>query len=255
MAKLKTWNEEGVKDLERLFALLGVPLLEAKQKYQFMAVGAPHQVKYKQGLLKRFMEVTGDKDNNYKMPDVVLQTFAKQVDNGLQFSAVDIAHCANSILEYPKNLSADIFKENAFKTKQDASTEQQLYERIVNREENFWAVFHEVLDENQEYIAKAIEVAIEYQMSIAAEVRRIIDGKQVKSCAEFRYCIISNQYFHESFLSNFLSIHKIATLLIEIYAEVSKPRPMAICVQDSVSNKHTVIGVMPSHSSTYTKKK
>ena len=195
------------------------------------------------------------KDNKFNMPDIAIDTFAKQIDNNLQFSAIDIVHCANSILEYPSNLSADLFKENAFDHKELATSEQRLYERVVNREENFWAVYHDVLNEDHDYVSKAIEVAMEYQKSIVREVKRIIDGKSLKSCSDFRYCILTNQYFQNNFMSNFLSIHKIASLLIEIYGELSKPKPLAICVQDDVTNKHTVIGVMPSHSSTFTKKK
>lgn len=77
----------------------------------------------------------------------------------------------------------------------------------------------------------------------------------MKACTSFRYCMLSNQYFQNKFQTNYLSLNKIASLLIEIYAEAGKPKPLAICIQDTVSDKYTVIGVMPMSSSSYTRKK
>jgi hypothetical protein len=180
----------------------------------------------------------------------------------MQFSAIDIVHCANSILEFPSSFSAELHKENGFKGDQAQSDQDAMYDRILNREDNFWAVYHDVLNEQPDYIQKSCEVAINYQTSIVREgkvkltvAKRIIDGKQVKSCSDFRYCIISTQYFEGKFMANYLSVQKIASLLIEIYAEVGKPKPMAICLFDKVAQKYTVIGVMPFHSTTASHKK
>jgi len=39
LAKLKTWTDDGVRDMERLFVQVGIPLSEAKQKFTYMGVG------------------------------------------------------------------------------------------------------------------------------------------------------------------------------------------------------------------------
>lgn len=39
ISKLKLWTDEGYKELDRFLVRLSIPLNEAKQKYQFMAVG------------------------------------------------------------------------------------------------------------------------------------------------------------------------------------------------------------------------
>jgi hypothetical protein len=77
----------------------------------------------------------------------------------------------------------------------------------------------------------------------------------LKTSASFRYCMLSNQYFQNKFQTNYLSLNKIASLLIEIYAEAGKPKPLAICIQDTVTERYTVIGVMPMSSSSNTRKK
>lgn len=46
---------------------------------------------------------------------------------------------------------------------------------------------------------------------------------------------------------NFVSLQKIANLLIEIYGEVKVQNPLALCVLDQISEEYTVVGVMGSY--------
>lgn len=97
---------------------------------------------------------------------------------------------------------------------------------------------------------KAIEVAINYQTSVVREARRIIEDKKVKAVTDFRYCILTSQYFEQNFTPNYLSLQKLAAMMIEIYGAVGKIKPMAICVLDSVADLYNVVGVMPAINTT-----
>ena len=48
--------------------------------------------------------------------------------------------------------------------------------------------------------------------------KRIIESKLVKHCTLFRYVIVDSDHFSSKFLVNFLSLQKIANLLIDVYA-------------------------------------
>jgi CDC45-like protein len=95
-------------------------------------------------------------------------------------------------------------------------------------------------------LLKSVEVAINYQTSIVREARRIIEDKKVKAVSQFRYCILTSQYFEQHFTPNYLSLQKLASLMIEIYGVVSTWKPMAICVLDTVADLYNVVGVMPT---------
>lgn len=55
LSQLKTWTDDGVRDLEKMLVQVGVPLSEAKQKYQFMSVYFPHQVEAQNGARTAFL--------------------------------------------------------------------------------------------------------------------------------------------------------------------------------------------------------
>lgn len=89
-----------------------------------------------------------------------------------------------------------------------------------------------------------LELSIKYQQSIVAEARRIITEKLVKTCTIFRYVILKSEHFGSKFNVSYLSILKIANLLMEIYSNAGRDKPLAICVLDVLTSTYTVIGVM-----------
>ena len=67
-------------------------------------------------------------------------------------SALDIVHCANALLEYPSSVTAEMNHENVFKQGKEEGNEQIMYDRVVNREDNFWSVYHDLLNEDSSYL-------------------------------------------------------------------------------------------------------
>lgn len=81
------------------------------------------------------------------MSNILINTFIKQIDNNLQMSALDFVHCANSILEYPISITSEINKQNVLQGPAETDKDQIKIERIENREDNFWSVYHNLLNE------------------------------------------------------------------------------------------------------------
>ena len=84
IAGLKTWTEDGSKDLDKLFVQVGIPLTEARQKFQFMST------KHKENMVQKFLQVVSNKDLKYNLPEISVRTFVKvgilftkQIDNNL----------------------------------------------------------------------------------------------------------------------------------------------------------------------------
>lgn len=124
----------------------------------------------------------------------------------------------------------------------------------MNCEENFWCVYHNLLSDQSVYLKKAVEVTIDYQKSIYREVYSILEKKAVKSTSDFRYAVVSNEYFSNKFNPSYLSLQKISMTLLDIYKEVTRAsssytKPLALCVLDAVQNKYVVIGVMGDSTS------
>lgn len=115
--------------------------------------------------------MTSQKDSKIKLPEILVKTFIKQVDNNMQFTAIDICHCANAVLEYPEKVSEEILKQGTFKGSGSNTVEERAFARVANREDNFWAVYHDLLNENPEYLKKSVEVAIDFQMAVVNEGR------------------------------------------------------------------------------------
>jgi hypothetical protein len=67
------------------------------------------------------------------------------------------------------------------------------------------------------YLKKAVEVTIDYQKSIYREVYSILEKKAVKSTSDFRYAVVSNEYFSNKFNPSYLSLQKISMTLLDIY--------------------------------------
>ena len=116
-----------------------------------------------------FQEATLQKDTKFKLPEILVKTFIKQIDNNLQFTAIDICHCAGAVLEYPEKVSEEILKQGAFKSTTDGTSEERAFARVANREDNFWAVYHDMLNEDPEYLKKSVQVAIDFQISVVNE--------------------------------------------------------------------------------------
>jgi hypothetical protein len=114
---------------------------------------------------------------------------------------------------------------------------------------------------NIEYIERGITFAIEQHVNLANFTFDILEKKLVKRGSDFRYAILSYEQSISKIHVSFLTLEKIANLLINIYQEVgssvkesTKTKPMVICVFDKRRNSYYVLGSQGTSSSEYQSK-
>lgn len=129
--KLKTWHETGKAKLKQLVAKMGIPLDDAKQKYNFL------EPKYKSNLQEKFMSMSDD----YNLSAILVAAFTKIVDNKNSYNSFNICEVINFLLNYPHNFNEKVLKLNK---DNGADEDNDLFK--LNLEENFWSIFHQILD-------------------------------------------------------------------------------------------------------------
>lgn len=92
VAKMKLWKEPGQVELKRFLATIGVPLEQAKQKYNFM------ESKIKNELKQKILDCS----NHFSLDNVIMNSYLRQIDSKTQISATDMAYSVSSILDSPK---------------------------------------------------------------------------------------------------------------------------------------------------------
>ena len=90
----RLWMDEGYKQLDQLIVKAGIPLQEAKQKFQYM------KTDYKRHLVKSLSEAGQD----HGLVDILFDSFVRQCDEEYQFSAFDIVGLMTTVLEHPRSL-------------------------------------------------------------------------------------------------------------------------------------------------------
>ena len=115
--------------MKQLIATLGIPLDEAKQNFRFL------NAEHKKQLRTKF----GAACHKLKLPEITCDSFTYQLDYKHQFDAFDMANIATAVLNSPKSLTDAALKLEVGTNLDEVSLE-------FNSEQNFWAVFNQILD-------------------------------------------------------------------------------------------------------------
>jgi hypothetical protein len=114
---------------------------------------------------------------------------------------------------------------------------------------------------NVDYIERAITFAIEQQIDLVNFSFEILEKKLIKKGSDFRYAILSYEQSISKIHISFLTLEKIANLIINIYQEVSsklkensRPKPMVICIFDKKRNSYYVLGSQGNYMSEHQSK-
>lgn len=115
--------------MKQLIATLGIPLDEAKQGFKFL--NADHK--------KQLRTKFGAACHKLKLPEITCDSFTYQLDYKHNFDAFDMANIASAVLNNSKSLTDAALKLEVGTDADEASIE-------FNTEQNFWAVFNQILD-------------------------------------------------------------------------------------------------------------
>ena len=99
VSQLQLWTEQGQRELMRLLASVGVPIEQAKQKFQFIDSGIRSSLKDK--MLEN--------SHQFGLDDILVNSYVKQIDPKTQISALDSAYALSSIIECPFNVNRSKF--------------------------------------------------------------------------------------------------------------------------------------------------
>ena len=88
---LSTWKEPGKAEVQKIFAYMGIPLSEARQKYRYM----------KNEYLETFRDKIIDVSKKFFLNEIIFHSFIYQFDNNTEMSASDCVYLLSCLIECP----------------------------------------------------------------------------------------------------------------------------------------------------------
>ena len=214
---LSTWKEPGKGEVQKIFAYMGIPLSEAKQKYRYM----------KNEYLDTFKDKIIDVSKKFFLNDIIFHSFIYQFDNNTEMSASDCVYLLSCLIEYPFEEFNDIeIEDDEFLgdnnsdisdaeqgknngNDDDNNIEQNNHEnnenninKKIKRKDNslkkFWMAYRFLSLKKLNMTNGLIDIAIKFQIALTNNATSILDKNGVKNEQKFRYSIVSGNLSEES---------------------------------------------------------
>jgi len=218
--KFKLFSIKGERLLLDFLADLGVPLIECKQKHNFMDSKIREEV-------PRAIEAKMEK---YNLEKIFFNTFCCQFGYQHKYSASDIVQALGSTLEFGDST---------------LNAKQAVYEclDLLSRT-------------NSTKLTDAIEKAKQQSVAIVKMAQNILDSKQILSAGPFLYSIIQEGTPNISYLSRHSSIKILAHFLQQGHISNSRSRKSAdlplilVAPVDEKNGLSVVVGIPPYNDKT-----
>jgi cell division control protein 45 len=254
LSHLITWKEQGKKEVQKLFAYMGIPLEEAKQKYAYM------KNEYKSLFKEKIVEIS----KKFDLKELLFNSFIYQLDQRNQYSASDFVHCINAILQYPFSINElkqngvdfDSFNEQENK---DENIDDEEKQKIIdennkairaNKYDHFWASYDLLSLKSTEFFRISLDLAIQFQKALVSNGTSIIDKKSITPSKHFRYSIINTDTSEEiKYFQHPLSLEKLALFVMDTYhnsrfCKNKVDKPFILAVLNSSNKTYLVAGVL-----------
>ena len=219
---LSTWKEPGKAEVQKIFAYMGIPLSEARQKYRYM----------KNEYLETFRDKIIDVSKKFFLNEIIFHSFIYQFDNNTEMSASDCVYLLSCLIECPfeefnnieiedddfleddnSNISEDELEKNEKKRIGDRDEIEEIepnheninLKRNKSREntlKKFWMAYRFLSLKKLNMTNSLIDIAIKFQIALTNNATYILDKNGVKNEQKFRYSIVStnlsddSRYFH-----------------------------------------------------------
>ena len=260
---LSTWKEQGKNEVQKLFAYVGIPLSEAKQKYRYM------RSEYKDSFKSQITEIS----RKFDLRELIFHSFIYQFDQNIEMSASDCVYLISSLLEYPFDSINDIEVEdddfleddNYNKLMQKISNDNytdddnseiktDLNIEIVKKkryEDNwikkFWLAYKFLSLKKLNMTNSLIDLSIKFQITLANNSTMVIDKNGIIQSQSFRYSIINSNLSDESKYFHYPgNLERLTELLIEIYKRNRKDfieKPSLLAFFDAETKTYFVNGI------------
>ena len=219
---LSTWKEPGKGEVQKIFAYMGIPLSEARQKYRYM----------KNEYMDTFRDKIIDVSKKFFLNEIIFHSFIYQFDNNTEMSASDCVYLLSCLIECPfeefNNIEIeddDFLEDNNSNISEDEDenkeedgnvdyskegdnnnlTENKISKKNKNKEntlKKFWMAYRFLSLKKLNMTNSLIDIAIKFQIALTNSATTILDKNGVKNEQKFRYSIVSgnlsedSRYFH-----------------------------------------------------------
>ena len=256
---LSTWKEQGKNEVQKLFAYVGIPLSEAKQKYRYM------RCEYKDSFKSQITEIS----RKFDLKDLIYHSFIYQFDQNIEMSASDCVYLTSSLLEYPFDDICDIeiedddfiednnyvkLMEKINNNDDDNEIKTDLNIEIVKKkryEDNwikkFWLAYKFLSLKKLNMTNSLIDLSIKFQIALANNSTIVIDKNGIIQSSKFRYSIVNSNLSDESKYFHYPgNLERLTELLIEIYKRNRKDfieKPFLLAFLDAETKTYLVNGI------------
>ena len=219
---LSTWKEPGKGEVQKIFAYMGIPLSEARQKYRYM----------KNEYMDTFRDKIIDVSKKFFLNEIIFHSFIYQFDNNTEMSASDCVYLLSCLIECPfeefNNIEIeddDFLEDNNSNISEDEDenkekdgnvdyskegdnnnlTENKISKKNKKKEntlKKFWMAYRFLSLKKLNMTNSLIDIAIKFQIALTNSATTILDKNGVKNEQKFRYSIVSgnlsedSRYFH-----------------------------------------------------------
>jgi len=217
--RLGIWKGQGKRNLEMLFAKMGLPLEQAQQVYSNMSK------KYKQILHQKLDQHAP----TFNLEGFSFPSFYKKTSFSRSVSASDIVYATTALLESTQNLTQEITSENLLK--------------------NFWMAYDCLHPGNFDLLLKGFNEAVLVQKAIVRQAVTLIQKKQIVQLnGPFRYAIM-NDSSDVKYFAHPITLSKLAQFLVDTIIESGKSKKeKPLLLAGLHQDKYLVVGVPGTHS-------
>ena len=257
---LSTWKEPGKGEVQKIFAYMGIPLSEAKQKYRYM----------KNEYLDTFKDKIIDVSKKFFLNELIFHSFIYQFDNNTEMSASDCVYLLSCLLEFPFDEFNDIEIEdddflndnnsNISDNEDDKNNdnnigqinEEEINEiNIINKNnkqkdnilKKFWMAYRFLSLKKLNMTNALIDIAIKFQIALTNNATSIIDKNGIKTEQKFRYSIVSGNLSEDSRYFHYPgNLERLCIVISETYKQIKGKK---------LENKPYLLAYIDSDNKTY----
>ena len=259
---LSTWKEPGKGEVQKIFAYMGIPLSEARQKYRYM----------KNEYLDTFRDKIIDVSKKFFLNEIIFHSFIYQFDNNTEMSASDCVYLLSCLIECPfeefnnieiedddflednnSNLSGEEDEKNE-KTGMGGDMSQEGgdangSENIISKKnkenilKKFWMAYRFLSLKKLNMTNSLIDIAIKFQIALTNSATTILDKNGVKNEQKFRYSIVSGNLSEDSRYFQYPgNLERLCLVISETYKQLKGKK---------IENKPYLLAYIDTENKTY----
>eukprot|EP01135_Chromosphaera_perkinsii_P000163 Nk52_evm59s32 gene=Nk52_evmTU59s32 len=262
-SRLKVWKQEGKKMFLTLFAKMGIPLSQCKQKYSSMKIDLKNSLRDQLNIIARECD----------LKHLFYGSFNVRIGFRHQFSASDVAYSVTALLEDTEDIRHDLNKIKIQKQKaradgtlEDDDTDFASKEASAFAKHTLENVFTALdalkmdvnaANDNFQLLKKGIDLAMEQQKAVVRQAESLFSKDAISDSGPFLYAILNDVTDYHFFIHPF-NLSKLALFMVDTYREregrestSAFPRtrvmkPFVLASMNEMNNTYVVVGVMGS---------